>query len=103
MFVNFGKSEEKYCLGLLSKVRSRGIPSEIYPEPVKLRKQMSYANNKAIPFVALVGESEIKENKITVKRFKQMIVLRIAGKVLKIGYCNKKPVLERNGFYAFLC
>ncbi len=67
MFVNFGKSEEIYCLGLLSKVRSRGIPSEIYPEPAKLKKQMSYANSKAIPFVALVGESEIKENKITVK------------------------------------
>jgi histidyl-tRNA synthetase len=67
MFVNFGKSEEKYCLGLLSKVRSRGIPAEIYPEPAKLKKQMSYANNKAIPFVALVGESEIKENKITIK------------------------------------
>jgi histidyl-tRNA synthetase len=67
MFVNFGKSEERYCLGLLSEVRSKGIPAEIYPEPAKLKKQMSYANNKAIPFVALVGESEIKENKITVK------------------------------------
>ena len=67
MFVNFGKSEENYCLSLLSKVRTKGISAEIYPDQAKLKKQMSYANNKAIPFIALIGESEIKENKITVK------------------------------------
>ena len=60
MFVNFGKSEENYCLSLLSKVRTKGISAEIYPDQAKLKKQMSYANNKAIPFIALIGESEIK-------------------------------------------
>jgi len=67
MFVNFGKKEEKYCLDLLSKIRSKGISAEIYPDQAKLKKQMTYANSKSVPFVALVGESELKENKITVK------------------------------------
>jgi len=67
MFVNFGKREEKYCLNLLSKIRSGGISAEIYPDQAKLKKQMTYANNKSVPFVALVGESEIKEDKITIK------------------------------------
>jgi histidyl-tRNA synthetase len=87
MFVNFGKSEEKYCLGLLSKIRSRGIPSELYPEPAKLKKQMSYANNRAIPFVALVGENEIKENKITVKNMK-------TGKQEKMNFDEMLAILE---------
>ncbi|MCK4408431.1 MAG: histidine--tRNA ligase, partial [Bacteroidales bacterium] len=51
MFVNFGKEEEKYCLSLLSEIRKVGINAEIYPEPVKIKKQMSYANNKKIPYV----------------------------------------------------
>jgi histidyl-tRNA synthetase len=88
MFVNFGKSEEKYCLDLLSKVRSRGIPSEIYPEPAKLKKQMSYANNKAISFVALVGESEIKDNKITVKNME-------TGKQEKLNLDEMLALLEQ--------
>ena len=67
MFANFGKHEEKYCLGLLSRIRSKGIPAEIYPDQAKLKKQLSYASNKSVPFVAMVGESEIKENIITVK------------------------------------
>ncbi len=87
MFVNFGKSEEKYCLGLLTKVRSRGISSEIYPEQAKLKKQMSYANNKAIPFVALVGESEIKENKITVKNME-------TGEQSKMNFDEMLAILE---------
>ncbi len=67
MFVNFGGKEEKVCLNLLSEIRSKGIPAELYPEAAKLKKQMSYANNKNIPFVAIVGDSEMKENKVTVK------------------------------------
>ena len=67
MFVNFGKEEEKYCLSLLSKIRKAGINAEIYPEPVKIKKQMSYANNKKIPYVVLVGENEMKDEILTVK------------------------------------
>lgn len=86
MFVNFGKAEEYYCLDLLSKVRSRGIPAEIYPEQAKLKKQMSYANNKAIPFVALVGETEIKENKITLKNME-------TGRQKKLNFAEMLAIL----------
>jgi len=67
LFVNFGKTEEKYCLKLIDKVRENGINAELYPSSAKLKKQISYANNKNIPFIALIGENEITENKITLK------------------------------------
>ena len=67
MFVNFGKKEEKYCLPLLQKLRMNGINSEIYPESAKMKKQMTYANKKNIPFVILVGESEMEKGLLTVK------------------------------------
>lgn len=67
MFVNFGENEESYCLQLLAQLRKKGIRSEIYPESAKMKKQMSYADAKKIPFVALVGENEMKENKIMLK------------------------------------
>ena len=67
MFVNFGEKEEAYLLPLVASVRSAGIRTEIYPEPVKMKKQMGYADAKKIPFVALVGESEMTEGKINLK------------------------------------
>ena len=67
LFVNFGQDEEAYCLGLLSKVRKAGIRAEIYPESVKMKKQMSYADNKKIPFVALVGAEEMASGMIKLK------------------------------------
>ena len=67
LFVNFGPTEESYLLPLIAKVRAAGIRTELYPEAAKMKKQMSYADTKRIPFVALVGENEIKENKINLK------------------------------------
>lgn len=67
MFVNFGAKEEKYCLQVLNKLRIKGISSEIYPDAVKMKKQMKYADNNNIPYVALAGENEIKENKFNLK------------------------------------
>ena len=67
MFVNFGKKEEKYCLPVLTEIRNKGIPSEIYPDAAKMKKQMKYANSNNIPFVAIAGENEIAENKFTLK------------------------------------
>ncbi|MFA6831053.1 MAG: histidine--tRNA ligase [Bacteroidaceae bacterium] len=67
MFVNFGTKEALYCLGVAQKLRALGVRTELYPESVKMKKQMSYANNKEIPFVALVGESEIETGLITLK------------------------------------
>jgi histidyl-tRNA synthetase len=67
LFINFGEKEEAFCLPLLSKAREAGINSEIYPSSAKMKKQMTYANNKQIPFVILAGEDEINSNKVTLK------------------------------------
>ena len=67
MFANFGKEESLKSFKWLKELRENDIPSEIYPSNAKLKKQMTYANNKNIPFVALVGENEMKSNTILVK------------------------------------
>lgn len=67
LFVNFGADEEKHCLQLVSKVRAAGINAELYPDNAKMKKQMSYADAKKIPFVAIVGSDEMKEQKIMLK------------------------------------
>lgn len=66
-FVNFGEKEAAYCLPVLAKVRNAGINAEIFPDSSKMKKQMSYANAKNIPFVAIVGEKEMAEGKIMLK------------------------------------
>ena len=67
LFVNFGDKEAAYCLPILSQARNVGIRAEIYPDSAKMKKQMSYANDKNIPFVAIVGENEMNEGKLTLK------------------------------------
>ena len=67
LFINFGEKETAYCLPLVNEARSHGVSAEMYPDAVKMKKQMSYANAKQIAFVAMAGENEMKENKITIK------------------------------------
>lgn len=67
LFVNFGEEESRYILPIIKRLRSSSIAVEIYPDVAKMKKQMSYADSNAIPFVAIVGENEIQENKITLK------------------------------------
>lgn len=67
LFVNFGEKEEAYLLPLVAQVRAAGIRTELYPESAKMKKQMSYADTKKIPYVAIVGETEMAEGKINVK------------------------------------
>ena len=67
LFINFGEKETAYCLLIINKVRAQGIRAEIYPDSAKMKKQMSYANAKQIPFVALAGENEMQASKITLK------------------------------------
>ena len=67
LFVNFGTEEEKYCLKLLAGLRSAGIPSELYPDAAKLKKQMEYANRKNIPYVILAGKDEMATGILTIK------------------------------------
>ncbi len=67
MFLNFGGAEELQSLKLLSELRAQGIPAEIYPDAAKMKKQMDYANRRAIPFVAIVGEDELAKGAVTIK------------------------------------
>ena len=67
LFINFGEKETAYCLPLVAKARQAGIRTEIYPDAAKMKKQMSYANAKGIAFVALAGENEMNEGKVTLK------------------------------------
>ena len=67
IFVTFGNEELKYAMQCLKQVRAAGIAAEVYPEPAKMKKQMGYADSKGIPFVALIGDTEMKEQKIMLK------------------------------------
>ena len=77
LFINFGEKETAYCLPIATKARQAGIRTEVFPDGAKMKKQMSYANAKQIPFVALAGENEINEGKVTLKNMvtgEQMLV-----------------------------
>lgn len=67
LFINFGQAETEALLPWLARIRAAGINTELYPDAAKMKKQMTYANAKGIPFVALVGETELQEGKITLK------------------------------------
>ena len=67
LFINFGEKETAYCMPAVAKARVAGIRTEMYPDSAKMKKQMSYANAKHIPFVALAGENEMNEGKFTLK------------------------------------
>ena len=67
LFVNFGEKETAYCLPMAAACRAAGIRCEVFPDKAKMKKQMSYANAKAIPFVALAGDNEMAEGKVTLK------------------------------------
>ena len=67
LFINFGEKETAYCLPIINMVRASGFRAEIYPDAAKMKKQMSYANAKQIPFVVLAGENEIHEGKVMLK------------------------------------
>jgi histidyl-tRNA synthetase len=67
MFVNFGGAEELQSLRLLAELRAKGIAAEIYPDAAKMKKQMEWANRRAIPFVAIIGEEELSRGEATVK------------------------------------
>ena len=67
MFTNFGAAEAAVSMKMLKEMRNAGIAAEIYPDSAKMKKQMGYADNLAIPFVAIVGENEMAQNKMMLK------------------------------------
>ena len=67
LFINFGDKETAYSLPIIAKLRGQGIRCEIYPDAAKMKKQMQYANQKVIPFVAMTGETEMAAGKVMLK------------------------------------
>jgi histidyl-tRNA synthetase len=67
MFANFGEQEATYCMPLLKQLRAAGISSELYPKKTKMKKQMTYANNKGVQFVIMVGEDEMESGILSIK------------------------------------
>ena len=67
LFINFGEKETDYSLPIVALLRKQGIRCEIYPDSTKMKKQMQYANQKAVPFVAMTGETEMAEGKVMLK------------------------------------
>lgn len=67
LFINFGQKEADYCLKIAAQLRKNQVATEIYPKSVKMKKQMSYANNKGIPFVVLIGDEEMNSGVLTLK------------------------------------
>lgn len=87
LFINFGAAEAAHCLRLAAQARLAGIATEVYPDSVKMKKQMSYANAHNVPFVALVGETEMAEGGITLKNMttgeQQSLTIEEAVKAIK--------------------
>ena len=87
LFINFGAAEAVHCLRLAAQARLAGIATEVYPDSVKMKKQMSYANAHNVPFVALVGETEMAEGRITLKNMttgeQQSLTIEEAVKAIK--------------------
>lgn len=87
LFINFGDAEATHCLRLAAQARLAGIATEVYPDSVKMKKQMSYANAHHVPFVALVGETEMAEGRITLKNMttgeQQSLTIEEAVKAIK--------------------
>jgi histidyl-tRNA synthetase len=67
IFINFGEKEAAACLQHMAALRMAGISCELFPESAKMKKQMTYANAKGVPFVAIAGESEMDGGKVTLK------------------------------------
>ena len=67
IFVNFGQAEAVQSAKYIAQLRQQGISAELYPDSTKMKKQMNYANDNKIPFVAIIGETELQDGTIAVK------------------------------------
>lgn len=87
LFTNMGETEAEAAFSAAKKLRLAGIATMVYPDNAKMKKQFGFADDMAIPFVAIIGESEIKENKITLKEMATgtQEMLSIDGAIAKIN------------------
>ena len=90
LFINFGPREAAYCLPIARDMRRCGVRTELYPDSVKMKKQMSYANAKHIPFVALVGADEMEQGMVTLRNMLtgEQQTLTAADMPAAMGYDN---------------
>ena len=89
MFVNFGESETCYLMPVIAKLRENGIRCEVYPDAVKMKKQMQYANAKGIPFVVLAGENEIGSNTVTLRNMASGEQKQLSAEELMTCLCGE--------------
>ena len=82
LFANFSEEDAAYLMPVVARLRREGIRSEIYPESVKMKKQMSYADSLKIPFVVLVGEEERTTNTYTLKDMQSGLQERLSLEAL---------------------
>jgi histidyl-tRNA synthetase len=85
LLVNFGENETQYALKILDLLRNLGVSTELFPDAVKLKKQMSYADSKKIPYIIIAGEDEIKQNCVTIK-------------IMSSGEQKKMPLKDLDSF-----
>jgi histidyl-tRNA synthetase len=85
LIVNFGENETKYSLKILDKLHEMSVKTELFPDPAKLKKQLSYADSKQIPYIIIAGEDEIKKNCITIK-------------IMSSGEQKNMPLIELESF-----
>jgi histidyl-tRNA synthetase len=88
LLLNFDRESQKTALSILNTLRSNGIKSEIFPDAVKIKKQMNYANKKGVPFVLMVGANEIKEGKYQLKNMKSGEQQKMTGDEI-VAYLSK--------------
>ena len=87
IFINLGEEEQAASLALLRELRSAGIPTEIYPESAKMKKQMEYANRRQIPFVVIIGSDELAAREATVKNM-------LTGEQQRVAFAELTTVLK---------
>jgi histidyl-tRNA synthetase len=89
LMLNFGEKETSYALTVIEVLRKLSVRSELYPDPVKLKKQMSYADSKKIPFIIIAGADEIKDNSVTIKNM-------TSGNQEKVSISDLRLYAEKN-------
>lgn len=87
LIINFGQTEQPHALNLLGHLRRAGVRAELYPDAAKMRKQLDYANKKGVPYVILLGEEEIQEEKLTLKDMRTGMQERITLELALAALC----------------
>lgn len=87
LFVNFGEKEQNYAIPLLENLRDEGVRAEIFPDSVKMKKQMTWANNNNVPIVVMIGEDEMAQNSVTIKNM-------ISGEQQKVNNADIVPTIK---------